>query len=688
MSGERQVNVLPSPQGIEQDVSRQGLGDFDVLCNVDLSRGIVEARRGWKVVRTPNTYSTVVDAGGTSRYEPATYKSLAWENLQPLGAFLYSAPDGIDYVLACLNSPGTDIVYCAVHTTTGHRVNGPLVGGAVGQSLVSGTAYDQPVRPYTFAVFGQWVYFCNGGRLWRWSHRTYYVEDVSTSFAHAPTAPTTKFYLTALHGAGITCEHNGSLVYAGFDLRYLPTETITDTNQDGVITTQDLSKDGFVLSPNATALQATPYTFAVSDFGLPRSVALYSLRLALGGPVTGLASHNRRLVVFTRNSMRVVDGSVPAGTDSMSLVSDGIGCVAHNTIRQTRSGLLVWLSTDGVYAWDGSGQPQRISRKMDALFTASQETSLPTQYGANFNPKNFQWPWRNKPQWAHFASAVVHQTADYYAVALSAGSSVEWNNLVLCIDPRDGRCWTWASRPQLSNASRDGCAGAGMATLLVSQNQPDAVLGQAFYVYDPDDAPADRTIHTSIVVQQGAVDENLQFPAGAATFEDTKFDMLAVSSRFFLGDSSQKVMRQAHVRMYATRRHDFATLFSGSTDTNKIQLAYLPEFAGFDLADQTDTATVEYVVAVEPWPDQFRDATYFWQKSGATSAAIGRWDNGATTADKFWQGTMLFDKRVDLRSGATQFCRISLWKVVDNASGPSLRFVSLAMAAKAGAGQR
>lgn len=683
MSGERQLPVVPRAQGVEQDIVLQAPAQFDTLVNVDLSRGMIEARKGWRMCRSVDTWGTQVDSGAVTRYIPSTYKSItspAW----PLGAFVYSAPDGCDYVLEMRHSGATSLVYFRAYSTTGHLLNN-VSGASIGQLLNVGGVYDAPDKPYTFAVAGQEVYFCNGGTLWRWSHRNYYAEAVQ-AYAE-PIYAEQRIYFQEMRFASILCEHNSSMVYAGFNERYLATDPI-DTNQDGIITTADAGKDGFVIGDGRRALLMTPYTLAVSDTGAPRCISMAGVSLLLGrAPISGLASFNRRLVVFSQSEMFVIDGAVSLGQGAVQRVSSGVGCVAHRTICQAREGLLLWLAVDGVYAWDGSGRPEKVSSAVDPMFGVGQTTATPAQFGASFTAKNLQLPYIAKRQLLPLASAAIHQDDGYYALALSAGSSAEVNNVTLCVDYRDGRCWFQVGRPTATGTVATASLATGIYTMLASHNQTKSLLCQGYFLEVPELSVDFQDPITSICVQDGITDQTNSISDLAPG--NTSFDMFALSSRLFYGDSSQKLPRQLHFRMQATRRHDFRTEFvGGAADTNKIKLAYLPEFAGFDQADQTTAVFLEYATEVEPWPDQYRANTYFWQDTTNNSALIGRWDNGTTAADKVWAGTMYFDKRVDLKGEATQFFRFALWKVVDRDSGPSLRLLSVGVAAKAGAGQR
>lgn len=62
--------------------------------------------------------------------------------------------------------------------------------------------------------------------------------------------------------------------------------------------------------------------------------------------VTGLASDNGVLIVFSEAERAVVSGSLSAGDFRIDVVSDGVGCVAPSSIATTENGI-IWLSKRG-----------------------------------------------------------------------------------------------------------------------------------------------------------------------------------------------------------------------------------------------------------------------------------------------------------------------------------------------------
>lgn len=86
--------------------------------------------------------------------------------------------------------------------------------------------------------------------------------------------------------------------------------------------------------------------------------------------ITGYAKNNNRLYVFTRNSMYKLDGA------NRILISDTIGCVSHETIRNIGP-WTIFLHTSGVYGFnDNIGEPKLLSRAIQPYIEAINQTNL------------------------------------------------------------------------------------------------------------------------------------------------------------------------------------------------------------------------------------------------------------------------------------------------------------------------
>jgi len=687
----QESQVLPVFGGMQLETAKQGQNEFDFLINCDLSKGNLEARDGWRVIKTPETWKSVDDPDpsvGTKRYEPDTWKTAAIENVMPMGSYLFSAPSGIDYIIAVFR-PNTasaavdpETVKAIVYTTTGHVAN--LAAGAV--TLRS----EEPGKPYVFAEFAQSVYFCNGNRIWRWSENETQITDVSQSFYKSAASQDQFAYFTEMMGSSIMVEHLGRMVYAGFSNRqWLVADKTIETDSSQIMATDEATKDGLKLSPDLKSVQAGAAAMFFSDFAEPMAVRPVMISMMpTYRPVTGLASFRKQLIVFTDTEMWVTNAP-PAHTRKIM----GVGCVSHRTIQQTRDGMLMWLARDGIYAWNGSGLPLRISAPLDRMF--------------NGEDSNFSFPRQQAPAGTEIhipyivsqsqlgeASAAVIGSRDTYCVALKGGSAVETNDIIVCCHYPSKRLWFWVSAGLSAGGSEAsptdvvGSAMAGHYTIMGSKIDPDRLFSQAFHCYNSAtvaDMPKRQATHMAIAVMDrpNIGDQKMTYPAADPVLAEYPFEMVAVSRRFHMGMAVPKLYRQIRLRMYAKRRDDFI-----STDTNKTHLVFVPEIAPFESVNQADapssTDSREFATTVNPWPDEFCvniDGTYFWQPNPGNTSK-GKWQAvGASASSEYhnWVPYQPFDKRVDVRCPSTQFVRVAIRKRVDDESGAPIRIVSMSL---------
>ncbi len=143
-----------------------------------------------------------------------------------------------------------------------------------------------------------------------------------------------------------------------------------------------------------------PGTFNKLDFIFPDSG---------GSEVTGIASHAGVLLAFTESSVySLEDFGMPRP------LSQGIGCVAPNSIKALPSGLLVWLGRDGFYGMGPDGQIARVSQPIDRLMRND----------------------INRGRLALATAEVDARTNEYRCALARAGSPL--NTLMLCFD---GQYW-------------------------------------------------------------------------------------------------------------------------------------------------------------------------------------------------------------------------------------------------------
>ena len=144
--------------------------------------------------------------------------------------------------------------------------------------------------------------------------------------------------------------------------------------------------------------------------------------------ITGMAPLGEHMVVFKRDSIWLM---VAVGENPITQVTDfrgrkivgGVGCISHHSIQQIR-GRLVFLAEDGVYAFDGTANIEKISDRVDetvssinmhrAAFTVSAHwktnscylLSVPTN-GANDNNTTLVFDYKNSAWWIWDIPAVL-----------------------------------------------------------------------------------------------------------------------------------------------------------------------------------------------------------------------------------------------------------------------------------------
>jgi hypothetical protein len=135
-------------------------------------------------------------------------------------------------------------------------------------------------------------------------------------------------------------------------------------------------------------------------------------------PITGMRAFGEHLAVFKQDSIwRMVytgTGLADLNTYVPIKVPGGIGTVSNSSIVDI-NGVLVFLAEDGVYAFDGSNKPEKLSGAIDDTI-------------AKINPGK-----------RAFAAAVHWRTKNCYLLAVALEGSI-CNNYVLCYDYKQG-CW-------------------------------------------------------------------------------------------------------------------------------------------------------------------------------------------------------------------------------------------------------
>jgi len=80
------------------------------------------------------------------------------------------------------------------------------------------------------------------------------------------------------------------------------------------------------------------------------------------GPVTGIASYNAKLIIFTQTGLYAVTNE-----GFITPISKSVGCISPTSIQVTSEGL-VWLSRDGVFILDIENTITKLTQNLDEIF--------------------------------------------------------------------------------------------------------------------------------------------------------------------------------------------------------------------------------------------------------------------------------------------------------------------------------
>lgn len=100
-------------------------------------------------------------------------------------------------------------------------------------------------------------------------------------------------------------------------------------------------------------------------FNFDQAFGYIDLTRSTGGRLTGMVEFNDQMIVFTEDQvwgLTNVDLDLP----QIYPIHNGIGCIAPDSIA-VGDGVIMWLSRDGVYMWDGQSGPVRVSNQVDGL---------------------------------------------------------------------------------------------------------------------------------------------------------------------------------------------------------------------------------------------------------------------------------------------------------------------------------
>jgi hypothetical protein len=176
--------------------------------------------------------------------------------------------------------------------------------------------------------------------------------------------------------------------------------------------------NNYIFLANVSGNEEKIYFSALSN---PESWDTTNRMFTFDDAITGLGVYGRMLVVFKRSSIGVIAGFGSSSWTKTDKLVSGVGCVGGHTIKNGRLGgaepkdVLLFLSDDGVYAFDGTANVVKLSHSISDKFTSSTSTS-------RFNEARLQ-----------YATATFSNKYNWYILSLSDGGD-SINDMVIVLD--------------------------------------------------------------------------------------------------------------------------------------------------------------------------------------------------------------------------------------------------------------
>jgi len=318
----RGVSVLPS---------KLAMGGYSPLAvNCDTSQGILRARPGYRVVNQ-HTNERVLGIHSAVDYDG-------------------SAQIIVVYFVADQTTPWGSIKL-RVMTSNGAEIL---------NSTLSQFPFDVVPGPYEFPIFVDYMsatyMLFPKGSMYRYDTKD---QKVTQVFASRIKSNAIFPYFKSIPDGTIIEAHGRRLFMAGFT-GDKPTAVTTNIPDD-----QNLVPESIIdVSRGAVTLPRNAIVF--SDFDDPTTWKSSNLLAApKGQKITGMASVENALLVFTEQTVNIVSGFNEQGMQ-ISTVAQGIGCVGQRTIVHGQ-GAVCWMSFNGWYMYAG-GQVRKISDDIGDMF--------------------------------------------------------------------------------------------------------------------------------------------------------------------------------------------------------------------------------------------------------------------------------------------------------------------------------
>lgn len=389
-------------------------------------RKIVAPHKGLQTV--PSRYEAGFSAfevntdssGGTIRTRPGHTRLSNVASRPVRGLYGMETVGGHRYLLAVqvrhdtAGSPGTVTFY---------------LRDLAGQEILSTTLSNASATkdPWVFAELGDVAFFSNGSSpVYSFDPSRFTVEEVD---AVAGSGSAQQNYLARMPRPSILAAHEGQMLY-GCLAPFIDVPVTTE-----IQTPQDILIDQMLKTAQPELASFVTYTdrmVVFSDWGGADKIALASwFGVFDGEPITGLASLDGTVYVFTRTAIYVTTGlNVGADTSYQThKVAEHVGCVAHRTIQQVGN-RLVFLAEDGVYAIGPEGLA-KVSPPLDNLMSNTWSPTIPRSWWSAL--KAIGYPWRVSHRAMSRASAVTVPRQGYYLVTVPTarggdfGLTLAWN---------------------------------------------------------------------------------------------------------------------------------------------------------------------------------------------------------------------------------------------------------------------
>ena len=395
---EQQKNMAPH-KGLQTVPSRYETGFSAFEANTDSSGGTIRTRPGFTRIR----------------HLTAPIRGIyAMETVEGHRYFLLIrvTHDRVDAALGPVNGSVVFFLY----STTGEII--------VQTTLTNASATKDP---WVFGEVGDVAYFSNGSSpVYSFDPQRFTVAEVD---AVPGSGSAQNVYLARMPRPSIIAAHEGQTLYGG--LASFVDVPVTNEIQ----TPQDVLVDAMLKTAQPEKASFVTYTdrFVVfSDWGGSNKIALSSWFAVFDGePITGLASLDGTVYVFTRTAIYVATGlNVGADTSyQVHKVAEHVGCVAHRTIQQVGN-RLIFLAEDGVYSIGADGLA-KVSPPLDCLMSNTWQPTIPRTWWPLL--ADIGYPWRVSHLAMKRASAVTVPRQGYYLVTVPTarggdfGITLAWN---------------------------------------------------------------------------------------------------------------------------------------------------------------------------------------------------------------------------------------------------------------------